>query len=131
MSALGAVVLVVAFIVFSGSAAPTTHLIFDEAGQLVRGDQVLVGGVPVGSVTNIVLTHDFKAKVTIHIEGSLVPLHEGTVAQVQGALALERRQPLHRAAAGAQQQPGAARRLDAARDARPRKSSTSTSCSTR
>jgi phospholipid/cholesterol/gamma-HCH transport system substrate-binding protein len=37
----------------------------------------------VGTVTNIVLTHDFKARITIHVESSLTPLHEGTVAQVR------------------------------------------------
>ncbi len=42
-----------------------------------------VGGVPVGSVTNIVLTHDYKAEVTIHVDSSLTPLHQGTVAQVR------------------------------------------------
>jgi len=44
---------------------------------------VQVGGVPVGSVKDIALTHDFKARVTIHIDSSLVPLHEGTTAQVR------------------------------------------------
>jgi len=83
VAALGAVVLIVAFLVFSGSSGANYELIFNEAGQLVRGDQVLVGGAPVGSVTNIVLTPNFKAKVTMHIESSLVPLHVGTVAQVR------------------------------------------------
>jgi phospholipid/cholesterol/gamma-HCH transport system substrate-binding protein len=54
-----------------------------EAGQLVRGDQVQVGGVPVGSVTDIALTPDFKARVTIHVASSLVPLHEGTIAEIR------------------------------------------------
>jgi phospholipid/cholesterol/gamma-HCH transport system substrate-binding protein len=58
-------------------------LVFGEAGQLVRGDQVQVGGVPVGSVTNIVLRSDYRARVTIHVNSSLVPLHEGTVVQVR------------------------------------------------
>jgi phospholipid/cholesterol/gamma-HCH transport system substrate-binding protein len=49
----------------------------------VRGDQVQVGGVPVGSITNIELTKDFKARITIHVDSSLAPLHEGTVAQVR------------------------------------------------
>jgi phospholipid/cholesterol/gamma-HCH transport system substrate-binding protein len=39
--------------------------------------------VPVGSITNIELTHDYKALVTIHVDSSLVPLHHGTVAQVR------------------------------------------------
>jgi phospholipid/cholesterol/gamma-HCH transport system substrate-binding protein len=80
---LAVVVLVVAFLVFSGGGGATYHLIFSEADQLVKGDQVEVGGVSVGSVTNIVLTHDFKAEVTIHVNSSLTPLHEGTTAQVR------------------------------------------------
>ena len=83
VGALAVVVLIVAFLVFSGGGGATYHLIFSEADQLVKGDQVQVGGVPVGSVTNIVLTHDFKAEVTIHVDSSLTPLHEGTVAQVR------------------------------------------------
>lgn len=83
LSALGIVVLIVAYLIFARGGGTNYQLIFNEAGQLVRGDQVQVGGVPVGSVTNIVLTPDFKARVTIHIERSLTPLHEGTVAQVR------------------------------------------------
>jgi phospholipid/cholesterol/gamma-HCH transport system substrate-binding protein len=83
LGALGLVVLVIAFIVFGGGGGATYHLIFPEAGQLVKGDQVQVGGVPVGSVTNLELTKDFKARVTIHVDSSLTPLHEGTVAQVR------------------------------------------------
>jgi phospholipid/cholesterol/gamma-HCH transport system substrate-binding protein len=80
-SALGIVVLVVAYLVFSGGEGSDYKLEFAEAGQLVRGDQVQVGGVPVGSVTDVALTHDFKARVTIHL-GSL-RLHEGTTAVVR------------------------------------------------
>jgi phospholipid/cholesterol/gamma-HCH transport system substrate-binding protein len=76
-------VLIVAYLVFGGGGGASYQLMFKEAGQLVRGDQVQVGGVPVGSVTNIVLTKDYKARVTIHVDSSLVPLHEGTVAQVR------------------------------------------------
>jgi phospholipid/cholesterol/gamma-HCH transport system substrate-binding protein len=80
---LAIVVLIVAYLVFAGGGGANYQLIFANAGQLVRGNQVQVGGVPVGSVTNIVLTHDFKARVTIHINPSLTPLHEGTTAQVR------------------------------------------------
>jgi phospholipid/cholesterol/gamma-HCH transport system substrate-binding protein len=81
--ALGIVVLIVAYLVFSGGGGADYHLEMNEAGQLVRGDQVQVGGVPVGSVTDIALTPDFKARVTIHVESSLTPLHEGTVAEIR------------------------------------------------
>ncbi len=83
VGALALVVLIVAYIVFGGSGGADYHLVFNEAGQLVRGDQVQVGGVPVGSVTNIVLRKDFKAEVTIHVDSSLTPLHQGTIAQVR------------------------------------------------
>ena len=83
VGALALVVLIVAFIVFSGGGSSTYKLEFAEGNQLVRGDQVQVGGVPVGSVTEIALTHDFKALVTITVNSSLAPLHAGTVAQVR------------------------------------------------
>jgi phospholipid/cholesterol/gamma-HCH transport system substrate-binding protein len=82
-SALGIIVLVVAYLLFHGAGGADYHLVFNSAGQLVRGDQVQVGGVPVGSVTNIELSKRFKAIVTIHVERSLTPLHLGTVAQVR------------------------------------------------
>jgi phospholipid/cholesterol/gamma-HCH transport system substrate-binding protein len=81
--ALGLVVLIVAYLVFAGGGGASYKLEFAEADQLVRGDQVQVGGVPVGSVTNIELTHNFKAVITIHVDSSLVPLHHGTLAQVR------------------------------------------------
>jgi phospholipid/cholesterol/gamma-HCH transport system substrate-binding protein len=83
VAALAAVVLIILFLVLGGSGGSNYQLVFKEAGQLVRGDQVQVGGVPVGSITNIVLTKDFKAQITIHVDSSLTPLHEGTVAQVR------------------------------------------------
>ena len=83
VGALGLVVLIVAYLVFAGGGGASYKLEFAEADQLVRGDQVQVGGVPVGSVTNIELTHNFKAVITIHVDSSLVPLHHGTLAQVR------------------------------------------------
>jgi phospholipid/cholesterol/gamma-HCH transport system substrate-binding protein len=81
--ALAAVVIIVALLVFGGGGGSSYKLEFPEAGQLVRGDQVQVGGVPVGSVKDIELTKAFTAIVTIHVNGSLTPLHEGTTAQVR------------------------------------------------
>jgi phospholipid/cholesterol/gamma-HCH transport system substrate-binding protein len=83
IGALAIVVLVVAYIVFAGGGGDTYKLEMKEGFQLVRGDQVQVGGVPVGTVTSIDLTHDFKALVTIHVDSSLTPLHAGTTAQVR------------------------------------------------
>jgi phospholipid/cholesterol/gamma-HCH transport system substrate-binding protein len=83
VAALALIVLIVAYLIFGTKSGDTYHLVFAEADQLVRGDEVQVGGVRVGSVTDISLRKDFKAEVTIHVGGSLTPLHEGTTAQVR------------------------------------------------
>ncbi len=82
--ALVVVVAAVAYIVFAGGGGASYKFELENDSQLVLGDQVEVGGVPVGSVTAIALTHNYRsALITIHIEGSLVPLHRGTTAQVR------------------------------------------------
>jgi phospholipid/cholesterol/gamma-HCH transport system substrate-binding protein len=81
--ALAAVIVILAILVFAGGGGADYRLEFPEAGQLVRGDQVQVGGVPVGSVKEIELTHNFTAVVTIQVDSSLTPLHEGTTAVVR------------------------------------------------
>ena len=79
--ALGLAILIVLLLVFAGGGGSTYKIEFAEADQLVRGDQVQVGGVPVGSITTIELTPDYKALITIHLNG--FKLHEGTVAEVR------------------------------------------------
>jgi phospholipid/cholesterol/gamma-HCH transport system substrate-binding protein len=83
VGALAVILIVVLFLVLSSGGGSNYHLIFPEAGSLVRGDTVQVGGVPVGSVTDIALTSNDQARITIHIDSSLVPLHEGTTTEVR------------------------------------------------
>jgi phospholipid/cholesterol/gamma-HCH transport system substrate-binding protein len=83
VGALAVVVLIIAYLVFSGGGGANYQLVFAEADQLVLGDQVQVGGVPVGTIKDIVLTPDFKARVTVHVNSPLAPLHQGTTAQVR------------------------------------------------
>ncbi|MGA8353793.1 MAG: MlaD family protein [Solirubrobacteraceae bacterium] len=80
---LALVVLILAYVLFSGSSRAQYHLMFTNAGLLVRGDQVQVGGAPVGSVKNIELTSNNEADVTIEVESSLLPLHQGTKALIR------------------------------------------------
>jgi phospholipid/cholesterol/gamma-HCH transport system substrate-binding protein len=81
--ALVAVVAIVLVLVIAGSGSATYQLIFPEAGQLVRGDQVQVGGVPVGSIKDITLLSNYQVRITINVESSLAPLHEGTTAEIR------------------------------------------------
>ncbi|MGH2903998.1 MAG: MlaD family protein [Solirubrobacteraceae bacterium] len=81
--ALVLVLLIVLYLLLAGGGGTQYKLLFAEANQLVRGDQVQVGGVPVGSIKDIVLTKQNKALITIDVGSSLTPLHEGTTAQVR------------------------------------------------
>jgi phospholipid/cholesterol/gamma-HCH transport system substrate-binding protein len=81
--ALGAVVVILLVLVLTSSKTATYQLIFPEAGQLVRGDQVQVGGVPVGSIKNITLLSNYDVRITVNVESSLAPLHEGTTAEIR------------------------------------------------
>jgi phospholipid/cholesterol/gamma-HCH transport system substrate-binding protein len=81
--ALALIVIVILYLLFFTSGGQTYHLIFAEGDQLVKGDQVQDAGVPVGSVTNLELTSNYQAKVTIHVDSSLTPLHQGTTAIVR------------------------------------------------
>jgi phospholipid/cholesterol/gamma-HCH transport system substrate-binding protein len=83
LGALAIVVIVVAYLLIAPGGSAIYYVELPEAYELVRGDQVQVGGVPVGSVTNIVLTRHFTALVTLHVESSVTPLHAGTVAEVR------------------------------------------------
>ncbi|HEX5309942.1 MAG TPA: MlaD family protein [Solirubrobacteraceae bacterium] len=81
--ALLAVLVIVLLLVLGGSGGATYHLIFTNANGVVRGDQVQVGGVPVGQVKEIELLHDYRVRITVHVDSSLVPLHKGTTAEVR------------------------------------------------
>jgi phospholipid/cholesterol/gamma-HCH transport system substrate-binding protein len=83
--ALAATVTVVALLMFGGfSGDYKVGVTLDNASQLVTGDQVKVGGVPVGTIDSITLSRDHRAhlKLSISDEG-LTPLHEGTKAIVR------------------------------------------------
>ena len=82
LAALLAVIALVAIALFGGGSYRVTA-IFANAGQLVKGNQVRVGDRPVGTVTNIELDEDARARVTMQLDGEFDPLHEGTTATVR------------------------------------------------
>jgi phospholipid/cholesterol/gamma-HCH transport system substrate-binding protein len=85
-AAVGALALVVAIallLAFGGRGGATYYLMLDNESSLVRGDQVQVGGVPVGSVQDFTLLPNYKVRIKIHVESSLVPLHRGTTAEIR------------------------------------------------
>ena len=84
LAALGALALVViaiiVLLVSSGGGGNHYRLLFETGGQLVKGNQVLIGGAPVGSVDDVKLTDNGQAQVDITVNR---PLHQGTTAIVR------------------------------------------------
>lgn len=82
MAAIGLAIVVVALavILFSGGGGHKYKLVFQNAAQLVPGNQVLIGGQPVGSVESIELTDDNLAEIEISSEQQL---HEGSTATIR------------------------------------------------
>ncbi|HVE68474.1 MAG TPA: MlaD family protein [Solirubrobacteraceae bacterium] len=74
----------VAAVLLTGGGNPTYELRFQNAGQLVKGDEVQVGGRAVGTIKDIALTTDNQARVTIELH-EFAPLHEGTTAVIRQA----------------------------------------------
>ncbi len=83
LGALIAVVAVVAIVVLSGSGGDQYSLIFQNAGQLVRGDDVQIGGRRIGNVDDILLTNDNQAEVKITVDKPFAPLHVGSTATIR------------------------------------------------
>ena len=84
LAALGALALVVVAVVYlllsSGDSGTQYRLLFENGGQLVPGNEVLIGGQPEGSVKSVELTEDSQAEITIEVND---PLREGTQAVIR------------------------------------------------
>jgi len=78
-----AVVLAVWLLLFKGDGGTEYTLIFQNAGQLVKDDDVQVGGRRIGSVRDIELTSDNRAAVKVVVQEPYAPLREGTQAIIR------------------------------------------------
>jgi phospholipid/cholesterol/gamma-HCH transport system substrate-binding protein len=83
VAALVAAVALAALALFGGSSSYTVDAVFDNAGQLVTGNEVRVGGQPIGTITDIDLDDDANAVVTMKIDEDLAPLHDGSTATIR------------------------------------------------
>jgi phospholipid/cholesterol/gamma-HCH transport system substrate-binding protein len=79
VACLGLAVVATAVLMFGAGDDYRVHLTLDNAGQLVKGNQVKVGGRPVGLVEEIELEDDARARIEVSIEDEIAPLHEGSV----------------------------------------------------
>jgi phospholipid/cholesterol/gamma-HCH transport system substrate-binding protein len=83
VAAIVAAVALAALAMFGNGGEYTVHAVFQNAGQLVKGNQVRVGGQPVGTITDIDLDEQANAVVTMKVEDDLTPLHTGTTATIR------------------------------------------------
>jgi len=81
---VGAVILVAAVLLMSGSDYQVKAM-FQNAGQIVKGDLVEVSGRAIGTVKKISLSPDGQAQITMMIMPDSAPLRQGTVARVRQA----------------------------------------------
>ncbi|MDQ3724276.1 MAG: MlaD family protein [Actinomycetota bacterium] len=80
IAALAVAVIVLAILFFGGGGGHKYTLVFQNAGQLVPDNQVLIGGAPAGTVKSIGLTDDNLAEIEIEVDQEL---HEGSTAVIR------------------------------------------------
>jgi phospholipid/cholesterol/gamma-HCH transport system substrate-binding protein len=78
-----AALLVVAFLLLGSGDSYKVTAEFQNASQLVPGNQVEVAGTPAGSIEDISLGEDGTALVEMSISDDYAPLREGTIATVR------------------------------------------------
>ena len=84
-AALVTAVAALAFVVLARDTSREYRVIFSNAGQLVPGDLVRIGGVPAGIVKGLDLTPDGQAEVRISIDEEWGALHAGTTVTVRAS----------------------------------------------
>jgi phospholipid/cholesterol/gamma-HCH transport system substrate-binding protein len=84
-AALVAAIALLALAMFGGSGSYRVKAVFDNAGQLVPGNQVRVGGQPVGKIADVELDDRANAVVTLEIGDDVAPLHRGTTATIRAS----------------------------------------------
>ena len=75
--------MLVALLMFGGGGGYRVTATFENAGQLVKGNQVRVGGRPVGTIEKIELNDSAQAEVEMTVEDDVAPLHRGTEATIR------------------------------------------------
>jgi phospholipid/cholesterol/gamma-HCH transport system substrate-binding protein len=84
IAAVAVAILIVGFLLLRGGGGGyEVTLRLPNANQLVKGNQVKVGGVAVGSVKSIKLADNGQAVIEIGVDDDLAPLHVGTVARIR------------------------------------------------
>jgi phospholipid/cholesterol/gamma-HCH transport system substrate-binding protein len=82
-AALAIAAVVVVYLLFFGGEEYTVTAEFQNAAQIVPGSQVVVAGVPTGTVKDIALGSHGQALVSFTVSDPYQPLREGTTATIR------------------------------------------------
>ena len=67
----------------AGSSSATFDVIFDDARGLVAGQLVKVAGAQAGTIQNVTVTADFKARVEASIDSRFMPFHQDATCTIR------------------------------------------------
>ncbi len=72
-----------------GSSTARFDVIFDDARGLISGQLIKVAGAQAGTIENVVVTPDFKAKIEATIDSRFMPFHQDATCTIrpQGLIA--------------------------------------------
>ncbi len=83
---LGAIGALAAFVFGAsaqGSGTSTFDVIFDDARGLIAGQLVKVAGAQAGTITNVTVTSDFKARITGSIDSQFMPFRTNATCTIR------------------------------------------------
>jgi phospholipid/cholesterol/gamma-HCH transport system substrate-binding protein len=87
LPAFAALLLAIGLVAYLVTRSSSYHYRFDfvDAGQLVTGDLVRIGGTSAGTIDSISLTPNGLAQVGVSLDSSFGPLRQGTTATIRSA----------------------------------------------
>jgi ABC-type transporter Mla subunit MlaD len=83
LAAAGAILAIVFGSSAQGSSSSSFDVIFDDARGLIGGQLVKVAGAKAGTIENVTVTHDFKARIEASIDSKFMPFHTNATCTIR------------------------------------------------
>jgi phospholipid/cholesterol/gamma-HCH transport system substrate-binding protein len=83
LGAIGALVVVLSGASAQGSSSYNFDVIFDDARGLISGQLVKIASAKAGTIIDVKLTPDFKARISASIEGRLGPFYNNATCTIR------------------------------------------------
>lgn len=83
VTALAGAAVLLSGAVAAGSSSATFDVIFDDARGLVPGQLVKVAGAQAGTIQNVAVTPDFKARIQATVDSRFMPFHQDATCTIR------------------------------------------------